>query len=92
MHIQYFGSIRAAAQKSGEELEISSSTSLFRLLENLTKQYDEDFCGEILAEGRLRDDLTLSLNGRIVGHEASKDVFLQQDDTLALLPMFPGGG
>jgi len=92
IQIQYFGSIRAATQKSAEELALSPETSIFQFLERLAEAYGDALRGELMAEGQLRDDLTISLNGSITKHEAAGDIFLRPGDTLALFPLFPGGG
>ena len=92
IQIQYFGSIRAATKKSSEELAVPPDTSIYQLLERLAGAYGDGLRGEIMAEGRLRDDLTISLNGSITKHEAAGETLLRPGDTLALFPLFPGGG
>jgi len=92
IQIQYFGSIRAAAQKSAEALEVSPETSIFQFLERLAETYGDVLRGELMAQGRLRDDLTISLNGAIIQHAAADEIILRPDDTVALFPLFPGGG
>ena len=94
IRIQYFGSIRAAAQKAEEDAAIAESITVLQLLQRLADVHGDGFGGEILAAGgtALRDDLTVMLNGTILKHEASGDSLLRPGDVLALFPIFPGGG
>ena len=92
IQIQYFGSIRAATKKSSEELALPPDTSVYQLLERLAEAYGDVLRDEFMAEGQLRDDLTVSLNGSITKHEAAGEIFLRPGDALALFPLFPGGG
>ena len=92
IHIKYFGSIRAAAQKSGEDVEFSPGVSIFSLMEQLCSLQGGALRGELFSGSELRDDVTVSLNGKIIRHEVVKEKCLEQGDTLALLPIFPGGG
>ena len=92
LHIQYFGSIRAAAGKKEEDLELSPGTSLFRLLETLSQRYGETFRGELLDGGQLRNDIALSLNGKMIWRAAAEETLLRPGDLLALYSLFPGGG
>ena len=94
VQIQYYGAIRAAAEKSGEDMEVPSDTTAYRLLQKLAAVYGEPFHDEIFQESddKLRDDLTLSVNGTIVNHAAADKIMLKQGDAVAVFPIFPGGG
>jgi len=94
IRIQYFGSIRAAAQRSEDEAALAGDTTVYRLLLRLADGYGEGFRGEVLAEsgGALRDDLTVAVNGAIIQHEAADEFLLRPGDVVALFPLFPGGG
>jgi len=92
VHIQYFGTIRAAAQKS--EDRIAGDTTVLQLLQKLAGDYGDGFREEVLAgDGdKIRDDITVTINGTIISHEVVDGVHLRPGDSLALLPLFPGGG
>jgi len=92
--IQYFGSVRAAAKKSEEKLEFAADTTIYDLLRQLTALHEENFRGEIydIDGKKLRDDLTVALNGTIINHSNAADIKLQANDVLSLFPIFPGGG
>ena len=92
IQIQYYGSVRAAAGKREEEMEASPGTSVFQLLKILAERYGDAFRGELINNGQLRDDIGVSLNGTLFRHEMMTRISLQDGDTLALLPLFPGGG
>jgi len=93
IRIQYFGSVRAAAGRPEDESP-AAGMSLYSLLLKLAGDYGEAFRGELLAAGggKLRDDLTVTVNGAIISHEAAEEIVLRPGDTLALFPIFPGGG
>ena len=94
MKLQYFGLIRAAAGKSEEEMALSADTSVYALLQRLSAAYGGAFRDEIFEAGghRLREDVTVTLNGAVIAHAAAGDICPKPGDTLALFPIFPGGG
>ena len=92
IRIEYFGSIRDAAQKKEEAVEHSPGTTIFRLLETLSDRYGDDFRSELMHGGQLRNDVAVMRNGTMIWHTAAEEILLQSGDTLALLPLFPGGG
>ncbi|MCL2508907.1 MAG: MoaD/ThiS family protein [Oscillospiraceae bacterium] len=94
VRVQYFGSIRAAAGTPEEETARGENATVFQLLLELADAYGKAFRGEILDESgeRLRDDVTLTVNGAIINHSAAYEMRLRPGDLLALFPIFPGGG
>ena len=94
IQIQYFGSIRAAAKKSGEKVEFAAGITAYRLLRQLASFDGPEFQGEIFGENGkdLRDDLTVTLNGTIIDHSSLTEIKLNPGDALSLFPIFPGGG
>ena len=94
IQIQYYGSIRAAAKKSEEKVEFAADTTVYRLLQQIARLYENDFRGELFEDNakNLRDDLTVTLNGTIVEHKSALEISLKPGDVLALFPIFPGGG
>ena len=94
VQLKFFGSIRAAAAKDEEEVYIHADSTVYELLQFLSRFYGNDFKGEIFSsnEGSLRDDLTISINGVIMEHLSIKTMKIIDSDIIALLPTFPGGG
>ena len=94
VRIQYFGTIRLAAQRIEDEAALAGDATVFRLLLQLADAYGEGFRGEVLAEsgGMLRDDLMVTVNGTIINHAAAGEIVLRPGDIVALFPTFPGGG
>lgn len=92
VQIQFYGAIRAAANKSADEA--APGNTVWELLQKLADGYAPAFRGEIFAEGGegLRDDLTITVNGAIVSHEAVRGITTAPGDVIAMLPVFPGGG
>jgi len=92
--VQLFGSIRAAAGKDGQEIEIPSDWVVHELLQLLSDIYGAEFRDEIFLQARdeLRDDLTVSVSGVITEHTKLKSLKLSDGAVVALLPTFPGGG
>ncbi|MCL2517156.1 MAG: MoaD/ThiS family protein [Oscillospiraceae bacterium] len=88
IRIQYYGSIRAAAQKSEEQMDVSANMTVYQLLQQLDLQ-DELFESE---NKNIREDVTILINGNIINHEDTLDLNIQPGDIIALLPIFPGGG
>ena len=93
LQVQFFGAIREAAGKTAGADAVPGLTVL-ALLQKLADGYGPAFRGEIFAEGGdgLRDDLTVTVNGAIVRHEAVSGISTAPGDVIALFPVFPGGG
>jgi len=94
IRIQFFGSIRAAAQTPETQAAPAENTTVLQLLRELAERYGDTFRGEIFTEDgeSLREDLTVARNGTITKHGAAGETLLQPGDILALFPLFPGGG
>ena len=92
--VRLFGSIRAAAGKDREEIEIPSDCVAYELLQLLSALYGNKFRDEVFLQndGELRDDLTVSVGGVIMEHTKLKSLKLPDGAVIALLPTFPGGG
>jgi molybdopterin synthase sulfur carrier subunit len=63
-----------------------------------TRHYDADLeasyeglQGELLADGRVRDQLSVLKNGRDVVHMENADTVLEPGDTLSVFPPVAGG-
>ena len=94
VRVQYLGQVGVIAQRKEEELEIPSGAIVRELLQRLSSKYGKAFDGEVFQEDgeNLRDDMTVVVNGTAVRQLEYLNTRLKQDDTVALLPIFPGGG
>ena len=95
VRVKFFGSIGAAAGKSGDEVELSPDTTLCGLLRGLADAYGESLGEELFDENGLsglRDDVMVTLGGVIVNHANAAQINLKPGDEIALFPVFPGGG
>lgn len=92
--IRLYGSIRAAAGKNEEEIEITSGCEFYVLLQLLSCVYGDEFKYEVFRQigDELRDDLIVSINGVIKEHNKLKNTQLSHGDIVSLLPNFSGGG
>ena len=92
--LSLFGSIRAAAGKDGDKIEISSGCEFYKMLRLLSFVYGDGFKYEVFRQSGddLREDLIVSINGVITEHSKLKNTPLFDGDIVALLPNFSGGG
>jgi MoaD family protein len=94
VNVQYYGSIRAVADKKEEEVEILRSATVYELLLALSGRYGEPFDSEIFEGGekQLRDDLMIAINGALIERTGIIGTALNPGDAVTLLPIFLGGG
>jgi MoaD family protein len=92
--VQYLGQVSAVLNKSGEEVEVSSKTTVYTLLKQLADRYGEVFEGEVFEEeGKaVREGLIVTVNGRAIGQLQGIKTRLNVKDVVTLLPLFTGGG
>ena len=92
--VQYLGQVSAVLNKSREEVEVSSKTTVYTLLKQLADRYGEAFEGEVFEEeGKaVRDGLIVTVNGRAIGQLQGIKTRLNVKDVVTLLPLFTGGG
>ncbi|MEE8571291.1 MAG: MoaD/ThiS family protein [Candidatus Bathyarchaeia archaeon] len=92
--IKYLGQVSALLNKSEEEVEISSKTTVYDILKQLSYKYGETFEGEIFEEeGKdVREGLIVTVNGRAIGQLQGIKTRLKIRDVVTLLPLFTGGG
>ena len=95
IHIQFFGSIRDAAAKVCDDMDLAAGTSVSALMQMLPAHYAPALRDELLDDSvpdGLRDDLMVTVNQAIVNHGQAGETILQPGDTVALFQTFPGGG
>jgi MoaD family protein len=92
--VQYLGQVSAVLNKRGEEVEVSSKTTVYTLLKQLANRYGEVFEGEVFEEeGKaVREGLIVTVNGRAIGQLQGIKTRLNVKDVVTLLPLFTGGG
>ena len=95
IQVRFFGPIREAAKKSGDDLDFLPGMSVYDLLLALSGIYGESVRAELLYEnapGGLRDDLIITQNEAIIDHARASDAGIEVGDVVALFQTFPGGG
>ena len=94
IRLLYFGSVRAAAKKAEDTTELRAGENLLALLQRLSDIHGRDFRGEVLSESGAfcREDLMISLNETAINHAKAGEIFLRTGDTVAVYPVFSGGG
>jgi len=94
IEILYYGNIRAAAGKSGEEIDSLPGATVFQVLQGLSGAYGDNFRSEIFDESGsgFRDDLMIAVNEAVISRENVAGTVLEPGDALAVYPIFPGGG
>ena len=92
--VRFYSSIRAAAGTSGLEVELPVGCTVYTLLKLLSDDYGDAFRNELFMQtgGGLRDDLIISVNGVISGHESAISEIISDCAVIDLLTTFPGGG
>jgi len=95
IHLKFFGSIRVAAQKIGEEREHIPGTTVYSLMQALSVAFGQSMRDELLDEnapGGLREDLMVTVNEAIISKKDAGITMIGAGDVVSLFPMFPGGG
>jgi len=92
--VQYLGPITLIVRKREEELEIASRASVRELLSMLSSQYGKAFESEVLQDDgeNIRTGMAVTVNGKVIGQLDGMRTRLKMGDTIALLPLFLGGG
>ena len=92
--INLFSSIRYAAGTSTIEIMFPSGQTVYELLGFVADKYGKELKDEIfMPDGnKLRDDLTIIVNGMIARQSAALDKKIEDSTIVTLLPVFPGGG
>jgi len=93
--VKYFGAIREFAGKSDESFDLISGSVVHVLLCRISDIYGVKMRAEIFDAKNingLRDDLMVTLNEAILNHSQATGTVLKSGDTVALFPIFPGGG
>ncbi len=94
VRIQYFGSARVITKKEDEAIEAASGATVSDLLQELSCRYGESFKTELFQEDgeSLRDDVAVAVNGAVTNRIDLLRAKIKPGDTIALLPVFLGGG
>jgi MoaD family protein len=92
--VKYLGPVALAVKKREEELEVSSRASIHELLRKLSSLYGKEFESEVLQDDgeNIRNGMAITVNGKVIGQLDGMRTRLKMGDTIALLPLFLGGG
>jgi MoaD family protein len=94
IRVKYLGPVAHMVNKREEELEVSSKASIHELLRKLSSLYGKVFEDEVLQDDgeNLGDGMTITVNGIAIRQLDGLSTKLKMGDTIALLPLFLGGG
>ncbi len=93
LKVKYLGPVALMVKKREEELEVSSLASIGELLRKLSGLYGKEFESEVLQDdGNIRTGMAVTVNGKVIGQLDGMRTRLKMGDTIALLPLFLGGG
>jgi len=94
VQVQYLGPVRILVNKQEEEVELSSGTTIYELLQKLAVIYGQAFDREIFEDDRqsIREGLIITINGIAIGQLNDLQTPLKSEDVVTLLPCFSGGG
>jgi len=92
--VKYLGPVALMVKKREEELEISSRASIHELLRKLSSLYGKEFESEVLQDDgeNIRNGMAITVNGKLIGQLEGLRTLLEIGDSIALLPLFLGGG
>lgn len=90
MVIKFFATFRRVVGEN--EVEIPAATDLQQLLITLCQRYGPGLREQILqADGQLRYDVIVLINGRAIEHLQGLSTPLQPADVIAIFPRMAGG-
>ena len=94
LKVKYLGPVALMVKKREEELEVSSEASIHELLRKLSSLYGKEFESEVLEDDgdNIRTGMAVTVNGKVIGQLDGLRTRLKMGDTIALLPLFLGGG
>jgi molybdopterin converting factor small subunit len=93
IQVQLYGQFGEAAGRSADEVGLSAGATVSGLLGELADAYGRSFRDEIFdSSGGLRDDVMVTVNKAIVKHEDAAEIKMEPGDSIALFPIFHGGG
>jgi len=93
VQVQFFGSFAEAADRNGYSVDVGEGAFVFDLLVILAREHGARFRDELFSEPDiLRNDVMVAVNGAIVNRNTVETRCLNPGDTVALFPVFPGGG
>jgi MoaD family protein len=92
--IQYLGQIRAIVDRREESIDPVQNKTILTILQRLATKYGKEFETEVLDDSKhaLREGILVTINGRAIEQLDGLDTFLNDHDTIAILPLFTGGG
>lgn len=90
VELRFFATFREAAGSKTVEREVAEDATVGDVLAGLETDY-EGMAGNLLADGDLRPQINVLLNGREVLHMDGVDTELSEGDTLSVFPPVAGG-
>jgi len=93
VQVKLYGAFGEFARKSRDEAELPQDATVYDLLSGLAGVYGENFRDELFdSMGKLKDDVMVTVDEAIIDRGCSDAIRLKPGETIALLPIFHGGG
>ena len=94
IRISYFGHFRIKFHKRSENIQISKNANLHDLLSFLIERYGETFKSSVFnpSDTRIKDDVLLNINNIPSSQLNGLKTKLNNEDEIAFMPLFTGGG
>lgn len=88
--LRFFATFRDAVGEKEHTREFDDDATVGEVLETLESEY-EGLDGQLVADGAIRDQLSVLKNGRDVTHMAGPETELEAGDVLSVFPPVAGG-
>jgi len=91
IYIHCFGQIRNQTKKRMVEVTISDQATILGALDEFVKMYDEAMEKLLYNEGKLRGFYSIQVDKKHVKNEEFENYYLQDGQTIAIIPFIAGG-
>lgn len=90
IELRFFATFREAVGEKERTHTFDDDATVGDALADLEREYD-GLEGQLLADGRIREQLSVLKNGRDVTHMAGPDTTLEDGDVVSVFPPIAGG-
>lgn len=86
--VKFFARVREIVKTPRTEINVDGKIKLIDFMDLLAKKYGSEFRDYVFKAGQIASHIMLMINGDAANNH---DVFLEENDTLAILPPVGGG-
>lgn len=87
--VKFFARVREIVKTPRTEISVNGKIKLIDFMNLLAKKYGPEFRDYVFKADQIASHIMLMINGDTA---KNRDVFLEENDTLAILPPVGGGG